>query len=280
MSKIQWTGKTWNPIRARNLETGKVGWFCEHASDGCRFCYAETMNKWRGNGLEFARQNRERVEIFLDDAKLVEPLSWRKPQNVFPCSMTDIGAEFVTDAMLDAMVAVMARAAHLTFQPLTKRPERMHQYLMSLPERERVWDCNSGLDFIELPLPNVHLGTSIEQSRHIDRLDDLRATPAALRWISFEPLLEDLGAVDLTGIGWVVIGGESGRRARPFYLRWAEALIEQCRDAGVPVFMKQIGDRPMGLDGQAFAKRADKGGDPAEWPESLRIRQFPATGSV
>lgn len=237
-SKIEWTGDTWNPIRARDKATGKVGWFCEHASDGCRFCYAESMNRFRGNGVDYVRQNRDRVEIFLDEKALAKPLGWRKPRFIFPCSMTDIGADFVTGEMLAAMFCVMAETPQHTYQPLTKRPDRLCR-LMNGPKSHRHWHPKIWHRSV---LPNVWIGASVEQRRHLDRLDHLRATPAALRWISFEPLLEDLGMIDLTGIGWVVVGGESGPRARPMHPDWARSVRDQCITAGVPFFFKQWGE--------------------------------------
>ena len=290
-SKIQWTGETLNPIRARDIATGRVGWFCEHASDGCRFCYAEAMNNWRGNRIPYLHQNRAKVEIFLDDDVLRKAMAWQKPKTIFPCSMTDMFADFVTNTMLDSIFAVMAITERHTWQPLTKRPERALAYI---EDRCRTTASFSGPAAIvsaadrlcgaqmtppelrnRLPLPNVHLGTSIEQRRHLWRLDHLRLTPAALRWISLEPLLEDIGPLDLTGISWVVIGGESGKHARPFYLRWALDIIAQCEAAGVAVFVKQIGSNPMGLDGLPFKVQHEKGGDMDEWPPLLRVRQMP-----
>lgn len=287
-SKIEWTGETWNPIRARNRETGKVGWFCEHASDGCRFCYAESMNGFRGNGLDYVRQNRDRVEIFLDEKTLMKPMSWRKPQFIFPCSMTDMFADFVADEMLAAMFGVMAETPRHTYQPLTKRPDRLRQ-LMDGPKSHEHWHPKLWHRSV---LPNVWFGTSIEQRRHLDRLDHLRATPAALRWISFEPLLEDVGEIDLTGISWVVVGGESDvrGRSRPFDLAWARNIIRQCVDAGVPCFVKQLGAAPYSPADRITHRRSKlpipqgfsrylndaKGGDPAEWPPDLQVRQMPA----
>src|SRR3990167_320680 len=109
-SKIEWTDASWTPIRARDKATGKVGWHCEHASDGCRFCYAEIMNRRLGTGHDFRRQDRDKVEIFLDKEMLLNPLRWRKPKRIFVCSMTDLFAEFVSDDMIDRMFAVMAVA--------------------------------------------------------------------------------------------------------------------------------------------------------------------------
>lgn len=284
-TKIEWTGETWNPIRARDKQTGKIGWFCEHASDGCRFCYAETMNRWRGNGIDYIKQNRDQIEIFIDEKTLLKPKEWQKSRTIFPCSMTDIAADFITTAMLDQMFRVMGDTAHHTYQVLTKRPDRMRQYLALWRGRHQLCegfgcnycgDYNGRVPWIDgYAFRNLHLGTSIEQRRHLSRLDDLRATPAALRWISFEPLLEDIGEIDLTGIGWCVIGGESGHNARPYCFDWAQSIIDQCARAGVACFHKQVGSHPIGFDGRRVHLRDKKGGDPGVWPEQLRVRQMP-----
>jgi hypothetical protein len=146
------------------------------------------------------------------------------------------------------------------------------------------------------PLRHVHVGVSVEDRKHgLPRIDHLRATRAAVRWLSIEPLLEDLGTLDLRGIDWVVVGGESGNGARPFALDWARSIVRQCRAANVPVFVKQLGRVPVQLgeptgsfrtDGETgkrqyevavtrLALRNRKGGDPSEWPADLRVREFP-----
>ena len=266
-TSIEWTrgadgtkGATWNPIRARNKTTGKIGWFCEHASDGCRNCYAEGINHRLGTRLSYVRHNRDLAEIFLDQEVLLKPLHWKRPRNIFVCSMTDLFAEFVTDEMRDAVFAVGALASQHTLQVLTKRSAEMRRYATGLgnqsisPALRRAWRRNaisdaafdiSGAALPEgwpWPLPNIHLGVSIESRRHLDRLDDLRATPAAIRWVSFEPLLEDLGEIDLTRIDWVVLGGESGSSARPMHPDWARSIRDQCVAARVAFFFKQWGE--------------------------------------
>lgn len=128
-SAIEWTDATWNPVRARNLETGKVGWHCEHATTGCEFCYAEGFNKRLGTGLAFKPGHRADIEIFLDEAMLTQPLRWKKPRRIFVGSMTDLFADFVPDEFIDRMFAVMALAPQHTFQLLTKRAARMREYL-------------------------------------------------------------------------------------------------------------------------------------------------------
>src|ERR1051325_7341422 len=137
-TNIEWTrnadgtaGKTWNPIRARNVPTGKVGWFCEHVSEGCRNCYAERMNRntYFGNGLDYKPAVLDQVELYLDEKILEQPLHWRNPTNVFPCSMTDLFGRWVKDEWLDAIFSVMYRADRHTFQTLTKRADRQLDYV-------------------------------------------------------------------------------------------------------------------------------------------------------
>lgn len=208
-TKIEWTESTWTPIRARyakplpdadpgDLADAKLGWHCEHVSEGCRFCYSESMNRRLGTGLPFKPGHRKDVEIFVDDRLLEQPRRWKRGRMIFVCSMTDLFADFVTDAMIDRLVGEMAHCTRHTFQVLTKRPERMRAYFAALPQRQRDLACDSILDFVHFPLPNVWLGTSVEDQRAADeRIPQLLATPAAVRFLSCEPLL---GPVDLTSI--------------------------------------------------------------------------------
>lgn len=225
-SKIEWTDASWNPIRARNKATGKVGWHCEHATTGCEHCYSEGFNKRLGTGLAFKPGHRKDIEIFLDEQMLTQPLRWKKPRRIFVCSMTDAFADFVTDEMLDKMFAVMALCPQHTFQVLTKRAPRMRRYMLPTTEipmlgrlpLERVhlaaaaaddacetwgWCRNRAMAatpynlYLQAawPLPNVWLGVSAERQQEAEeRIPDLRATPAAVRFVSLEPLL---GPIDL-----------------------------------------------------------------------------------
>lgn len=304
-SRIEWTEATWNPVRARNRETGGNGHFCVHVSEGCRNCYAERMQPRFRNPIRYAAQDRAKVEIVLDDKMLTDPLRWRRPRMIFVCSMTDLFADFVTDAMIDKVFAVMALCPQHTFQVLTKRPERMRAWAsdprtpfriaraavdlwtdgaVDAPLMGATWPVRSiGDDAFDpddivlecWPLPNVWAGTSAEdQDTAAARIPELLATPAAVRWISAEPLL---GAVDVyggdpdprlggveagpglslgqwwrhddppgspprPGLDWVVCGGESGSKARPMHPDWARSLREQCKAAGVPFFFKQWGE--------------------------------------
>lgn len=272
-TNIEWTGESWNPIRARALDNGMIGWHCEHASPGCQNCYAETQNMARrfnlGTDYAYKPGHRKDIEVFLDEAALVKPFGWKKGRKVFVCSMTDLFADFVTDEMIDRIFAVMALCPQHTFQVLTKRSARMREYLttgrhfkiqsatrdLGLPELKRSERMRSHVQRgTLLPLPNVWLGVSVEdQQRADERIPDLLATPAAIRWISAEPLLGPVSIIDAmwardpmqclhASIDWVVVGGESGSKARPMHPDWARSLRDQCAAAGVPFFFKQWGE--------------------------------------
>lgn len=293
ISKIEWTDSTWTPIRARRIAiandgSGKelIGWHCEHVSPGCKHCYAEGMNLRLGTGLEFKPANlkhktrlgddRGDVSVFLDAEMLMRPLHWKRPRMIFVCSMTDIFADFVKDEWLDQMFAVMALAPRHTFQVLTKRAERMHRYLSDINVKNRIighaWNMlgylpkykHEGILQRPWPLPNVWLGVSAENQEWANiRVPLVLQTPAAVRFISAEPLL---GLIDLerpmpgpdldqgggakicqpwyiqSGIDWVIVGGESGHRARPMHPDWVRSLRDQCAAAGVPFLFKQWGE--------------------------------------
>jgi protein gp37 len=269
-SKIEWTDASWNPIRARNKQTGKIGWHCEHATTGC---YAENFNQRLGTRLPFKPGHRDDIELFLDEQILTQPLRWKRSRKIFVGSMTDVFADFVPDAWLDRMFAVMALSPRHTFQVLTKRAKRMRDYVAE-PGRfayvagAPVADC-IGIP-VHWPLPNVWLGVSAERQREAnERIPELMATPAAVRFISAEPLL---GPIDLDGVkftlmpgffggalgwhhqpyanrvvkypslDWVIAGGESGSQARPMHPDWVRDLRDQCAAAGTAFFFKQWGE--------------------------------------
>lgn len=308
-SKIEWTDASWTPIRAIDLATGKIGWHCEHDTTGCEFCYSESMNLRLGTRLPFKPGHRSHVNIFLDEQMLLAPLRWKKPRMIFVCSMTDLFASFVTDEWIDRIFAVMALCPQHTFQVLTKRAERMREYFLHrLPNGKggphsgassaafRMWmQMPDGSIKPAWPLPNVWLGVSAERQQEADeRIPHLLQTPAAIRFLSAEPLL---GPIDLrkylfgqeeNGIGhtvgacigwtppldWVIVGGESGSKARPFKIEWADSIVAQCKAAGVSCFVKQLGAVPMS-DGYPLELRHRKGGNPKEWPERLNVREMP-----
>lgn len=213
-SKIEWTDTTWNPV------TG-----CTKVSPGCDHCYAERMTeRFHGKG-SFAT-------VKLHPDRLDAPLKWRKPRRVFVNSMSDLFHADVPDRFIEQTWATMGATPRHTYQVLTKRHARMRTLLSS-------WTpVTSGP-----PYANVHIGVSVENQQWADiRIPALRDTPAALRFLSCEPLLRPLGDIDLTGIGWVIVGGESGPGARPMNPNWVRSLRDQCAAAGVPFFFKQWGE--------------------------------------
>ena len=291
MTTIEWcrnadgsAGKSWNPIRARNLATGAIGWHCEHVHEGCRNCYAERHNEKRfGTGLPYKPGHRGDVEIFLDEKTLIAPLGWRTPQRVFVCSMTDLFGEWVTDSWLDRILVVMALCQRHIFIVLTKRPRRMRDYFRALDDTsarardERLGRVRARSDDddiylgIRWPLPNLWLVVSCSEQEDADEfIPLLRDTPAAVRGVSCEPLLApiDLRRYLVTGdtrpLRWVIAGGESGPGARPMHLEWARSLHDQCAGSGVPLFVKQL----SGPAGRAIK-------DIEKFPAGLQVREWP-----
>ena len=357
-SGIEWTEATWNPV------TG-----CTRVSAGCDHCYAVTMTH-RLEAMERARRPRNGTEngrkakpgekyvgltvvnprgdrhfngnVKTHEAALEIPLRWRKGRRIFVNSMADLFHEKVPFDFIDRVFAVMALCPQHTFQVLTKRPERMAEYMGvhvgicgvrrfdRFKESGRHGAVMGSAHFqipggeeadFDWPLPNVWLGTSVENQAAADeRIPHLLKCPAAVRFLSVEPIL---GPVDLSaffggpyvglpgdvvhasynfGIGWVICGGESGANARPFDVAWARSLREQCKAAGVPFFMKQMGtmvhcrndhvsdwldEIGMGLDYVDTIEtrmqgdpvrvllKDRKGVDMSEWPEDLRVREMP-----
>lgn len=376
-TKIQWTDATWNPV------TG-----CSKVSSGCKNCYAEAVaGRWWGE--------RKFTDVQTHADRLDQPLRWRRPRRVFVNSMSDLFHDAVPDAFIDRVFAVMALAPRHTFQVLTKRPGRMRDYMGKLSVSGSVESVVQRLEAaaqamgvsdegqcqianalygslgagrnVGWPMRNVWLGVSVEDQRAADeRIPLLLQTPAAVRFLSCEPLLSgvDLGlrnwvadgvpwagrwvrltrpvgpdlpelvgtkggahiadagvyrahanrngalAVETPGgrlgikpdeftalptLDWVIAGGESGPGARPCDVAWIRSIVEQCKAAGVPAFVKQLGaeagihggnppliyTRHCGFwhgdqDGWIVRMKDRKGGDPSEWPEDLRVREFPA----
>lgn len=294
---ISWTDSTWNPVRG-----------CSKVSAGCKNCYAETFaERWRGVPGHAFEQG---FDLRLVPEALTLPLQWKKPRRIFVNSMSDLFHHDVPADYIDQVFAVMALAHWHTFQVLTKRPVAMRKYLTHTRgpdnvltrvlsqaqeiEKPRGYVYQEGLGW---PYRNVWLGVSVEDQRAADeRIPELLATPAAVRFLSCEPLLGPVNLAEVgplpdgdflgralfnhglhggegAGLGWVIIGGESGPGARPCDVAWARHLVSQCQTAGVPVWMKQLGAVPMGVNLMMPRDRA--GRDPAEWPEDLRVQQFP-----
>ncbi|WP_345368320.1 phage Gp37/Gp68 family protein [Saccharopolyspora cebuensis] len=221
-SRIEWTETTWNPT------TG-----CDQVSRGCDHCYALTLAKrLKAMGSEKysndgdARTSGPGFGVTVHPASLAEPLRWKQPRLVFVNSMSDLFHAKVPVDFIRRVFAVMEATPQHTYQVLTKRARRMKRLAPGLRWPDNLW-----------------VGTSVEDDAVLDRIDDLRAVPAAVRFLSCEPLLGPLPELDLTGIGWVIAGGESGPGARPMSAEWVQDLRDQCQRAGVPFFFKQWGGR-------------------------------------
>ena len=210
-SRIEWTERTWNPA------TG-----CTKVSEGCRNCYAERLS--RRLRLMGSPKYRRGFEPAAHPGELARPRRWRKPALVFVNSMSDLFLEDLPAAFVRDVFRVMNETPRHTYQVLTKRPERA---LRLAPQLR--WT------------PNIWLGASVESARRLGRADSLRRIPAALRFLSLEPLLGPLPGLDLGGIGWVIAGGESGPGARPMRPEWARQIRDRCTRCGVPFFFKQWG---------------------------------------
>jgi len=364
-TSIEWTDWSQNVFRARL--NGRTGHYCVKVSPGCKNCYSSRLQPRFGLPQFQEQRGEDAPEVYLDPKKLGEVLRRKKPTKIFWCDMTDMFGDWVPFEWVAACFGVMAATPQHTHQVLTKRPDRALEFfrwlggmvgadvrtgLKLVAPAEPVMGCfmQASRVLVDLPgqaallvawqkpvawpLPNVHLGVSCEDRRRADeRIPLLLSCPAAVRWVSAEPLLESIdfqripanhaGAQwdmveALTGkeysdeelfplddkedrpvaprIDWVVVGGESGQRARPCDIGWIGDIVDQCRDAGVPVFVKQLGKRPVdgsvpvrvdsviepgfamaggGSAPVAYPIRSTKGGDPEEWPAELCVRMMP-----
>ncbi len=215
-SKIEWTDATWNPVRG-----------CTKISPGCKHCYAERFaERFRGvRGHPF----EQGFDLRLVPHKLGEPLRWSEPRMIFVNSMSDLFHEGVPDSYIDQVVATMRLARWHTYQVLTKRSGRLRELLAG-----RLRDAAAEA--------HIWWGVSVEDRQYgLPRIADLQAEPVAMRFLSVEPLLEDIGELPLAGISWVIVGGESGPGARPMKEEWVLSIREQCEAAQVPFFFKQWG---------------------------------------
>ena len=215
-SKIEWTDATWNPVRG-----------CTKISPGCKHCYAETFaERFRGvpgHPFEFG------FDLRLVPEKLTQPFQWATPKRIFVNSMSDLFHDAVPDEYIEAVAAVMLQADWHTYQVLTKRPNRLQRLLRGrLAEAARA--------------THIWWGVSVENRAHgLPRIDLLRESAATVKFLSIEPLIENLGRINLNGVDWVIVGGESGPRARPMEVDWVESIHRQCDRRGVPFFFKQWG---------------------------------------
>jgi len=225
-SKIEWTQQTWNPT---------VG--CTKVSAGCKNCYAETMAvRLKAMGTKGYENG---FKLTLLPERLDEPLRRKKPTVYFVNSMSDVFHGKVPFSYIDQIFQTIRDTPQHTYQMLTKRADRLAEYFQTRTPPDNAW-----------------IGVSVENRRHgLPRIDALRKVPAHVRFLSVEPLLESLGEMDLTGIQWVIVGGESGPNARPMKLEWLEEVRRQCDRAGVAFFFKQWGG--WGLDGQRRSKKSN-----------------------
>jgi protein gp37 len=350
LTSIEWTDASWNPVRGCE----KVSPGCKHCyaeTVAARFSGPgqpyEGLVKLRASGKHGRAVWNGKVRMV--DDHLADPLRWKRPRRVFVNSMSDLFHEGLTNEQIAAVFGVMAAAPRHTFQILTKRAERMREWFEWMERRavarseELGTSAYAHADVCQLaaldrgvegvlhpikgtlrswpwPLPNVWLGVSVEdQQRADERIPHLLATPAAVRFLSVEPLLGpvdlrtvtyqtdcracagrgtcgicDGGKVEkaaLDALDWVIVGGESGPGARPCRIGWIRSIVEQCRGAGVPCFVKQLGAVSLGLEhghrsaqwestttlasGPRLLLANRKGGDPSEWPADLNVRQFP-----
>jgi protein gp37 len=229
-SAIEWTDATWNPVRG-----------CTKISPGCKHCYAETFaERFRdvpGHPYE------QGFDLMLVPNKLFDPFRWARSRRIFVNSMSDLFQDGVDDDFVRRVFEVMAAADWHIYQMLTKRAKRLRALAAALPsaivQRDHIW-----------------LGVSVEDRKYgLPRIDELRETPANVRFLSIEPLLEDLGEIDLQGIHWVIVGGESGPGARHMDERWVLSIRDQCQAAKVPFFFKQWGGVQKSKNGRDLGNR-------------------------
>lgn len=257
-TKIEWTESTWNPVRG-----------CSRVSEGCRYCYAERIAaRFAQKGLAYeglAKMTKagprwtNRVQCV--PSVLDQPLKWKKPRLIFVNSMSDLFHEDVPLAYIQKVFDVMGRADRHQFQVLTKRAERLAELSPQLS-----WQ------------PNVWMGVSVESADYTFRIDCLRATAAQIKFLSLEPLLGRIGQLRLNDIQWVIVGGESGPSARPMKEAWVADIRNQCSDASVPLFVKQMGTdwaRKRSQESPKVRSRGRKGDNMSEWPADLQIRDYP-----
>jgi protein gp37 len=242
-TSIEWTDCTWNAL------TG-----CTKISPGCTHCYAERMSK----RLKLMGQPnyRNEFELTLHEHMLDLPLRWKSPRKIFVNSMSDLYHKDVPESFILRVFDTMVKANWHQYQILTKRADRLEALAPRLPWAPHIWQ-----------------GVSVENAAYTSRIDHLRRTAAHVRFLSIEPLLGPIPDLDLSGIHWVIVGGESGPGSRPMEIDWVTQIREACERQGVPLFFKQTGEKLA----RRLRLKSKKGGDAAELPEELRVRQFPLT---
>jgi protein gp37 len=256
-TRIEWTHATWNPV------TG-----CSHVSAGCEHCYAEALSLRFGWSVRAWTKPNAKVNVVLHPDRLKQPLHWARPRRVFANSMSDLFHEEVPFAFIDQVFEVMLTANWHTYQVLTKRPERMREYVLSR-------GTAFGDRWPERRVPaHIWLGVSIEEDRWCCRADLLRHTPGMVRFISAEPLLGPLPSLNLHGIHWLIAGGESGPSFRPVDLSWVRELRDLCQREGVAFFFKQVGGRTPKAGGRTLEGRTWD-----EFPQFVTDREAALSGS-
>jgi len=262
-TKIQWTDESWNPV---------VG--CSKVSAGCENCYAEKFAV-RLAAIELSRSAKQRMnlsspyhvvtdgsgwngKVATIPSKLEIPLHWRKPRRIFVCSMGDLFHPSVPVEFIAKVLSIISMSPRHTYQVLTKRPSRMEQFFT---DKNRMWQLGAR----KLPLPNLHLGVSVENQKEMWRVGVLGRIPAAVKFISFEPLLGNITycPIKMERLEWVIIGCESGPKRRLCKLEWVRDLVQQCKAADVRAFVKQLS-----ISGKV-EHNINK------FPEDLRLRQYP-----
>lgn len=240
-TSIEWSDATWNPL------TG-----CTKISPGCKNCYAERMSR----RLMLMGQPNYRNDFALTPHPhmLNVPLRWKKPRKVFVNSMSDLFHKDVPEEFIARVFDTMVKADWHQYQVLTKRADRLEELAPRLPWPAHVWQ-----------------GVSVENAGYTFRIDHLRRTPAKVKFLSIEPLLGPIPDLDLSGVQWVIVGGESGPGCRPLEPEWVLQIKDACARQGVALFVKQTGEKLA----RRLKLKSKKGGDAAEWPAELRVRQFP-----
>lgn len=250
-TSIEWTENTWNPVRG-----------CSRISPGCERCYAERIaHRFSGPGQPYEGLTRASRtgprwsgRLRLVDGAIDAPLRWRRPRLVFVNSMSDLFHEQVPASFIERVFDTMERARWHTFQILTKRADRLAELAPELPWPANVW-----------------MGVSVESERYLDRIERLRSVPAAVRFLSLEPLLGPLATLDLAQIDWVIVGGEAGPRARPMAAEWVREIRHKCDEAAVAFFFKQWGGTHKKLAGRELDGRTHDAMPPAAHAVSLPV---------